>query len=63
MKGLTMDKHTSAASYITGACTALAGGITLQELTMWVGIAATIGTFLVNWYYKFKEDRRKESGK
>ncbi len=56
-----MDKHTTAASYITSACTVIAGGI-MQDFTMLVGIATALGTFFVNWYYKYKEDKRQEKG-
>ena len=57
-----MDKHTSNASYITSVCTAVAGGVTLQEFALVIGIVATIGTFLVNWYYKHKEFKHREAG-
>lgn len=58
-----MDKHTTAASYVTSACTAIAGGITMQDFTMLVGIATALGTFFVNWYYKYKDDKRQEKGR
>lgn len=57
-----MDKNTTAASYVTSACTAIAGGITMQDFTMLVGITTALGTFFVNWYYKYKEDKRQEKG-
>lgn len=55
-----MEKHTSAAAYLTSACTTIAGGITLQELAVWVGIWLSFATFIVNWYYKYKDDKRAE---
>lgn len=59
-KDNNMDKHTTVAAYASSACTAIVGGVTVQELAMWVGISTALGTFLVNWYYKFKDDRRQE---
>lgn len=34
--------------------------ITLSEIGVIVGILVAIGTILMNWYYKAKEDRRAE---
>lgn len=53
-----MESKSSPISYITGVFTAMFGSLTAQEFAIWVGIATTIGTFLVNWYYKAKEARR-----
>lgn len=53
-----MESKSSTISYITGVFTATFGSLTAQEFAIWVGIATTIGTFLVNWYYKAKEARR-----
>ena len=53
-----MESKSSPISYITGIFTATFGSLTAQEFAIWVGIATTIGTFLVNWYYKAKEARR-----
>lgn len=53
-----MESKSSSISYITGVFTATFGSLTAQEFAIWVGIATTIGTFLVNWYYKAKEARR-----
>lgn len=33
----------------------LIGGLSLSDLAIVIGIACTIGTFAVNWYYKQKE--------
>ena len=53
-----MESKSSPISYIAGVFTATFGSLTAQEFAIWVGIATTIGTFLVNWYYKAKEARR-----
>ncbi len=52
-----MESKSSPISYITGVFTATFGSLTAQEFAIWVGIATTISTFLVNWYYKAKEAR------
>lgn len=36
-------------------------GLTVQEFALWVGIITGLGTFLVNWYYKAKEDARRDA--
>ena len=56
-----MEKHASSVSYITGGSLFSWGTITLNDITMIVGIATGLGTFLVNWYYKRKEDKRLEA--
>ena len=53
-----MGKHSSAWAYLAALGTALFGGVTLEHIALWVGIITTIGTFLVNWYYKAREDDR-----
>lgn len=55
-----MEKHSSVWAYLTSLGTALFGGVTLQDVALWVGIITAIGTFLVNWYYKGREDERAE---
>ena len=46
---------TSAAAYGTGTGMILIGGLSLSDLAIVIGIACTIGTFAINWYYKRKE--------
>lgn len=55
-----MEKHSSAWAYLAALGTALFGGVTLEHIALWVGIITTLGTFLVNWYYKEREDARAE---
>ena len=33
----------------------LIGGLSLSDWAIVIGIACTIGTFAINWYYKRKE--------
>lgn len=56
-----MEKHSSAVSYITGGSLFSWGTLTLNDVAMIVGICTGLGTFLVNWYYKRKEDKRLEA--
>ena len=56
-----MEKHASSVSYITGGSLFSWGTLTLNDVAMIVGIATGLGTFLVNWYYKRKEDKRMEA--
>ena len=55
-----MEKHSSIWAYFTSFGTAIFGGVTLQDAALWVGIITALGTFLVNWHYKSKEDERAE---
>lgn len=52
---MKMEKHSSVWAYIASVGTALFGGVTLQEIALWVGIITALGTFFVNWYYKERE--------
>lgn len=56
-----MEKHSSAVSYITGGSLFSWGTLTLNDVAMIVGICTGLGTFLVNWHYKRKEDKRLEA--
>lgn len=55
-----MEKHSSAWAYLTSLGMALFGGVTIEHLALWVGIITALGTFIVNWYYKAREDDRAE---
>ena len=55
-----MEKHSSIFAYLASVGTAIFGGMTLQDVALWVGIITTIGTFAVNWYYKEREHDREE---
>ena len=46
---------TSAAAYGTGTGMILIGWLSLSDLAIVIGIACTVGTFAINWYYKRKE--------
>lgn len=54
-----MEKHSSLWAYLTAAGTAVFGGITLQEFAVWIGIITTLGTFILNWYYKAQTAKRE----
>ena len=48
---------TSAAAYGTGTGIIVVGGLSLSDWAIVVGIVCTVGTFVINWYYKRKEYR------
>lgn len=50
-----MHNVTSGAAVGAGSATALFGAMSLNDLAIVIGIACTIGTFVINWYYKRKE--------
>ncbi|EMH0680425.1 phage holin family protein [Klebsiella aerogenes] len=50
-----MGKYTTHSAYSWGAFTAMLGALSLDEWAVLVGIICTIGTFVVNWYYKRKD--------
>ena len=55
----TMAAIGSKATY-TGATTSVLGWIMSSEFGVLVGIVLAIGGFLVNWYYKYKRDKRDQ---
>ena len=52
-----MEKLRSFTAYLSGAGTAVSA-LTLQDWALIVGIATSVGTFLVNWYYKARRNGR-----
>ncbi|EPK3134587.1 phage holin family protein, partial [Morganella morganii] len=48
-------KYSSSTAYIWGLITSVLGVLSLDQWAMLIGIICTIGTFLVNWYYKRKD--------
>ena len=55
-----MEKHSSFWAYLTSGSLFGTGAFTLNDVAMLVGIFTGLGTFFVNWYYKRKEDQRRE---
>lgn len=55
-----MEKH---ANLVTqgGACSAVIGGFTANEIAAVGGLLIGVLGLCMNWYYKAKEDRRAES--
>lgn len=53
-----MEK-TTVWAYLTSLFTVLFGGITLEQVALWVGIITAVGTFVINWYYKERADDRE----
>lgn len=50
----------SKATY-TGAGMTISGWLLSSEFAVLVGILIGVGGFLVNWYYRHKEDRRQQA--
>lgn len=57
-----MDKIREGLSYWAGGITAMGGVLSLNDWAMIIGIACTVGTFGVNWYYKRKEREDRLNG-
>ncbi|ENR0028975.1 phage holin family protein [Yersinia enterocolitica] len=57
---MRMDKYSSGSSYWFGGITTMLGALSLNEWALVIGIACTVGTFWVNWYYKRKEYQLRE---
>ncbi len=55
----TMAAIGSKATY-TGAGTTLLGWLTSNEFAVLVGVLIGVGGFIVNWYYRHKEDKRRQ---
>lgn len=56
-----MDKYSSGTAYGWGTFTAMLGAMSLDEWAVIVGIACTLGTFAINWYYKRKDFELRRS--
>ncbi|ELH9086311.1 phage holin family protein [Escherichia coli] len=48
------------ASYVAGVVTTIIGGLSLNDIAVIVGIGCTLGTFIINWYYKRQENKRAQ---
>lgn len=57
-----MEKFTNGAAVGAGTTTTLFGALSLNDWALVIGIACTIGTFIINWYYRDREFRRKSGG-
>lgn len=49
----------SKATY-TGAGTSIFGWMTSNEFAVLIGACVAVGGFIVNWYYRHKEDKRQQ---
>lgn len=56
----TAAAASSKISYTAGIGAMVIGGLTLQEWFMAVGALTTLGTFIINWYYKHKHFKLQE---
>lgn len=55
----TLAAAGSKATY-TGAGTSIFGWLTSNEFAVLVGTLIAVGGFVVNWYYRHKEDKRRQ---
>ena len=56
---MKMERVTTPLAYSTSG-SLVVFGFTLSDLSLIVGILLGIATFMLNWYYKAKDDKRKE---
>ncbi|CAM7427202.1 phage holin family protein [Morganella morganii subsp. morganii] len=56
------EKYSSPAAYAWGFITSALGVLSLDQWAVLIGIICTVGTFLVNWYYKRKEFQLRTGG-
>lgn len=64
MKDQTIESTISAAASkatYTGAGTSIMGWVLSSEFTILIGVMVAVGGFLVNWYYRHKEDKRQQA--
>ncbi|WP_032115181.1 phage holin family protein [Candidatus Arsenophonus nilaparvatae] len=54
------EKHSTPTAYLWGIMTTVLGFFTLEQWVAVMGIGCTIGTFLINVYYRKKEYKLKE---
>lgn len=55
-----MEQRSSVIAHTAGWLTTFLGGLTLEKFAVIVGIATSVGTFLVNWYYARKRATKDE---
>lgn len=53
------QKIVAAASYGTSISTAAGGVLTVNELALWGGLLLALLTFIVNWIYQARKERRE----
>lgn len=56
----TMAAAGSKATY-TGATASVVGWVLSSEFGILVGLLLGVGGFIVNWYYKHKQDKREQA--
>ncbi len=44
-----------------GAGASVFGWFTSNEFALLVGVVVAVGGFVINWYYKHKEDKRRQA--
>lgn len=54
-----LDKTTSTASYVASGIITTGGWFSAHDWPIYVGVVLGISTFLINIYFKFRNDRRE----
>ena len=54
----TTQKAVSTAAYSASFTTAAGGAVSVNELALWIGILFAALTFVINWVYQAKKNRR-----
>lgn len=55
-----IDKTTTTASYVTSGIITTGGWFSAHDWPIYVGVGLGVSTFLINVYFKFRNDRRAE---
>lgn len=55
-----MSDKASALTYTSAAATSIGSLLSLSNIALVIGIAATIFTAVVTWHFKKREDRRRQ---
>ncbi|WP_392564303.1 phage holin family protein [Orbus wheelerorum] len=55
-----MDRYSSPVSYFWGAICTLFGALSLNDITMIIGIILSIVTFFINWAYRRRDFQHKK---
>lgn len=55
-----MSDKATAVTYTSAAATSIGSLLSLSDIALVIGIAATIFTAAVTWYFKLREDRRRQ---
>lgn len=58
-----MEKNTGVVAYVTSLVTAISATVSLEHMALYIGIATSVATFALNWFYKARADKRDQARK